>query len=108
MSVCDFVVNTHDSFSYTSDAAAIGIPSVVYTGNNIDKTKRNDCYKLFEECHKKGHVIDLQEAMAKVAKKEQVKTVPMSNVSSQLVSAMTKQLANTYTRSKHHGNGISL
>lgn len=108
LSVCDFVVNTHDSFSYTSDAAAIGIPSVVYTGNNIDKTKRNDCYKLFEECHKKGHVIDLQEAMAKVAKKEQVKTVPMSNVSSQLVSAMTKQLANTYTRSKHHGNGISL
>lgn len=108
LSVCDFVVNTHDSFSYTSDAAAIGIPSVVYTGNNIDKTKRNDCYKLFEECHKKGHVIDLQEAMAKVAKKEQVKTVPMSNVSSQLVSAMTKQLANTYTLSKHHGNGISL
>lgn len=108
LSVCDFVVNTHDSFSYTSDAAAIGIPSVVYTGNNIDKTKRNDCYKLFELCHEEGYVLDLKEAMAKVAKKEQVKTVPMSNVSSQLVRAMTKHLANTYTHSKHHGNGISL
>ena len=108
MSVCDFVVNTHDSFSYTSDAAAIGIPSVVYTGNYIDKNKRNDCYKLFELCHEEGYVLDLKEAMAKVAKKEQVKTVPMSNVSSQLVRAMTKHLANTYMHSKHHGNGISL
>lgn len=63
---------------------------------------------MFEECHKKGYVIDLQEAMAKIAKKEQVKTVPMSNVPSQLVSAMTKHLANIYTLSKHHGNGIGI
>ncbi|MBR2299211.1 MAG: hypothetical protein IJ870_01395 [Alphaproteobacteria bacterium] len=63
LNICEFVVNTHDSFSYTSDAAALGIPSVVYTGNYIDKERRPDCYKLFDLCHQKGYVISLDEAL---------------------------------------------
>ena len=59
LDVCEFVVNTHDSFSYTSDAAALGIPSVVYTGNHIDKERRPDCYKLFDLCHEGGYAIKL-------------------------------------------------
>ena len=95
LDVCEFVINTHDSFSYTSDAAALGIPSVVYTGNFIDKSRRPDCYKLFDLCHKGGYVISLDEAIAKIEHGEELKTKKMDDVSTQLVKAMTKALSNT-------------
>ena len=104
LDVCAFVVNTHDSFSYTSDAAALGIPSVVYTGNYIDKERRPDCYKLFDLCHEKGYAISLDEAIAQIERGMEPKTQKMDDVSTQLVRAMAKSLscerqnANTATR----------
>ncbi|MBQ7659323.1 MAG: mitochondrial fission ELM1 family protein [Alphaproteobacteria bacterium] len=104
LDVCEFVVNTHDSFSYTSDAAALGIPSVVYTGNYIDKERRPDCYKLFDLCHEKGYAISLDEAIAQIERGMEPKTQKMDGVSFQLVKAMAKSLscerqnANTATR----------
>lgn len=94
LDVCEFVVNTHDSFSYTSDAAALGIPSVVYTGNYIDRQKRPDCYKLFDLCQKGGYAVSLEEAMAKIEKGETLKTKKMDAVSEQLVKAMAQSLSN--------------
>lgn len=90
LGVCEFVVNTHDSFSYTSDAAVLGLPSVVYTGNFIDSQKRYDCYKLFDLCHKEGYVISLEEAIEKIDRGEVLKTKKMDDVSTQLVRAMMK------------------
>ena len=95
LDVCQFVINTHDSFSYTSDAAALGIPSVVYTGNFIDKERRPDCYKLFDLCHEKGYVISLDEAISKIEHGEELKTKKMDDVSTQLVKAMHKSLSNS-------------
>ncbi|MBR1825006.1 MAG: mitochondrial fission ELM1 family protein [Alphaproteobacteria bacterium] len=86
-----FVINTHDSFSYTSDAAALGIPSVVYTGNTIDNS-RFDCYKLFHICAAKGYVIDLEDAIQQTLARKEVKTNPMDNVAKQLVLAMEKSV----------------
>jgi len=95
LDVCEFVVNTHDSFSYTSDAAALGIPSVVYTGNFIDKERRPDCYKLFDLCYEDGYVLSLDEAIDKIEKGEVLKTKKMDDVATQLVRAMDKSLSNT-------------
>lgn len=95
LDVCEFVINTHDSFSYTSDTAALGIPSIVYTGNFIDKNRRPDCYKLFDLCHKGGYAISLDEAIAKIEHGEPLKTKKMDDVSTQLVKAMVKSLSNT-------------
>ena len=95
LDVCEFVVNTHDSFSYTSDAAALGIPSVVYTGNFIDKNRRPDCYKLFDLCDKGGYAISLDEALGQIERGESLKTKKMDDVSTQLVKAMAKSLGNT-------------
>jgi len=103
LDVCNFVVNTHDSFSYTSDAAALGIPSVVYTGNFIDKNRRPDCYKLFDLCHKGGYVVSLDEAIAKIEKGEAIKTKKMDDVSTQLVKAMEKSLGNMRENSNTAG-----
>lgn len=94
LDVCEFVVNTHDSFSYTSDAAALGIPSVVYTGNHIDKERRPDCYKLFDLCHEGGYAISLDEAIARLDRGETLQTKKMDSVSNQLVKAMAKSLGN--------------
>lgn len=94
LDVCEFVINTHDSFSYTSDAAALGIPSVVYNGNFIDKDRRPDCYKLFDLCHEEGYIISLDEALAKIEHGETLKTKKMDDVSTQLVKAMNKALSN--------------
>jgi len=96
------VVNTHDSFSYTSDAAALGIPSVVYTGNFIDKQRRPDCYKLFDLCHQKGYVISLDEAIEKINKEEKLTTKKMDDVSTQLVKAMKKSLSLEHEHIKKH------
>ncbi|MBE6445578.1 MAG: hypothetical protein E7019_06000 [Alphaproteobacteria bacterium] len=51
-----FVVNTWDSFSYTSDAAALGITSVVYNGNYINTTRREDCKRLLDNCRDAGYI----------------------------------------------------
>ena len=104
LDVCEFVVNTHDSFSYTSDAAVLGIPSVVYTGNFIDKEKRPDCYKLFDLCCSKGYVIDLKDALQQIEAKKEIKTKKMDDVSSQLVKAMNNSLAgNVRVVNKQYG-----
>jgi len=87
---CAFVVNTHDSFSYTSDVAAVGIPSVVYTGNFIDKT-REDCRRLYEICHQNGYVLNLEEAESLIQGGQTVKTKKMRGVSSQIISYLNKQ-----------------
>lgn len=100
LDVCDFVVNTHDSFSYTSDAAALGIPSVVYTKNFIDKSRRPDCYKLFDLCHEGGYAVSLDEAIDKIEKGEKLKTKKMDSVSTQLVKAMGYALINTHEKLK--------
>ncbi len=102
LDVCEFVVNTHDSFSYTSDVAALGIVSVVYTGNFIDKKRRPDCYKLFDLCHEKGYVISLDEAMERIERGEEIKTKKMDDVSTQLVAAMTKSLG----LERQNANGV--
>jgi len=103
LSVCSFVVNTHDSFSYTSDAAALGITSVVYTGNKIDSERRPDCHKLFSLCHESGYVVSLDEALTKITKKEKLATKPMSGVSSQIIQGMQHANTDLYlTISKSH------
>lgn len=103
LDVCEFVVNTHDSFSYTSDAAALGIPSVVYTGNFIDQSRRPDCYKLFDLCQKGGYAISLDEALVRIERGESLKTKKMDDVSTQLVKAMAKSLGNTRENSNTAG-----
>lgn len=100
LSVCDFAVYTHDSFSYTSDAAAIGLPSVVYTKNEIDAS-RPDCHKLFKLCCEQGHVMDLDEALACVKEGKPVVTKKMDNISQQLVTAMKAKHAVSRGRTQH-------
>ena len=96
-----FVINTHDSFSYTSDAAALGIPSVVYTENEIDKT-RPDCHKLFKICSERGYAVDLKEATDMVKKGKELKTKSMDNVSKQLVNRMKQCRDNAYFNNKNN------
>ena len=73
MSVCDFVVNTHDSFSYTSDAAAIGISSVVYTGNNIDKKNAMIVINCLKSVIKKDMLLICKKQWQKSLKKNRLK-----------------------------------
>lgn len=98
LNACDFVVNTHDSFSYTSDAAALGIPSVVYTGNEIDFNQRPDCRKLFEICEKEGYAVSLDTAMEQLNSGKELSTKTLSGVSEQLVQAMNSLNLNTNSR----------
>ena len=97
-----FVINTHDSFSYTSDAAALGIPSVVYTENEINSS-RPDCHKLFKICSENGYVIDLNNALTCVANGKEIKTKKMDDVSKQLVQRMTNDKDKNNIRSKTTG-----
>lgn len=99
LDVCDFVVNTHDSFSYTSDAAALNITSVVYTGNEIDFARRPDCQKLFDICEKDGYAISLDKAMDSLTKGQALKTKELTGVAKQLVNAMNNTRQNQYTKS---------
>ena len=97
---CNFVVNTHDSFSYTSDAAALGIPSVVYTGNEIDFDQRPDCRKLFEICEKEGYAVSLDDAIKQLNSGKKPHTKTLSGVSEQLVQAMIKS-SQTFRREQN-------
>lgn len=52
-------VGTMDSFSYTSDAIALGIKTAVYSGMEIND-ERPDCRNLYNDCLQKGCIIDLE------------------------------------------------
>ncbi len=54
------VIGTMDSFSYTSDTAALGIKTAVYGDMEIDPEKRPDCHRLFNACKNK-YVLDLND-----------------------------------------------
>lgn len=54
------VIGTKDSFSYTSDSAALGIKTAVYADMFIDEKKRPDCNKLFHSLKNK-YVFDLND-----------------------------------------------
>jgi len=95
---CKAVVNTHDSFSYTSDAAVLGIPSIVYTENEIDAKKRPDCGKLFQLCQKAGYVVSLDDAIETLSRGEEVQTKKMQGVNGQILSSMKKTLNQSKTR----------
>ncbi len=60
LSVSNIVIGTMDSFSYTSDTAALGIKTAVYGDMDIDPNKRPDCHRLFEACKNK-YVLDLKD-----------------------------------------------
>lgn len=60
LSVSDIVIGTMDSFSYTSDTAALGIKTAVYADMEIDPAKRPDCHRLFQSCKDK-YVLDLND-----------------------------------------------
>lgn len=89
LDICDFVVNSHDSFSYTSDVAALGIPSVVYTGNEIGEP-RFDCHKLFKLCHEAGYTISLNEAVQTIKSGQKIKTKPLAKTSKQIIDTLKK------------------
>ncbi len=86
-----FVVNTWDSFSYTSDIAPLGITSVVYDGNYIDITQRPDCKKLFDHCLANNYIHRLDDKFIALPA-ELKKTKPMTPVNNVLISAMKKSL----------------
>lgn len=52
-------VSTMDSFSYTSDAAVLGIKTAVYSGVSINR-ERLDCKRLYDICCKRGYIVDLE------------------------------------------------
>ena len=60
LSVSDIVVGTKDSFSYTSDTAALGIKTAVYGDMFIDPEKRPDCGRLLNSVKDK-YVFDLND-----------------------------------------------
>ncbi len=106
LSVSDMVINTHDSFSYTSDAAVLGIPSIVYAENKIDFEKRQDCKKLFEICEKGNHIVSLPKAIQLISCQKEVKTEGMKPVNEQIVVAMNNlDNANTINKFRLSSNG---
>ncbi len=86
-----FVVNTWDSFSYTSDASALGITSAVYDGNTIDTEQRPDCKKLFDHCLEQKYIKRFDDAFISLPDKMK-KTQPMAPVNTVLVASMEKVL----------------
>lgn len=52
-------VGTMDSFSYTSDAAVLGIKTAVYSGMEINEN-RSDCRNLYDDCLQKGCILDFE------------------------------------------------
>lgn len=88
-----FVLNTWDSFSYTSDVAVLGITSVVYDGNKIDTSKRPDCKKLLEICKQNGYIKIFDDDFIKLDDKSK-KTTPMKVVNKVIVEEMQNRTQN--------------
>ena len=90
LSVCQKVVYTWDSFSYTSDASVIGITTLVYTGNKIS-ILRSDCHKLYKICRDKSYILNLDEDMCFVKKGYCIETLPMEDICTQIVKEIDKR-----------------
>lgn len=90
LSVCTKVCYTWDTFSYTSDASVIGITTLVYTGNKIS-LQRSDCHKLYKTCRDKSFILNLDEDICFVKKGYCIETLPMEDVSTQIVNEIDKR-----------------
>lgn len=90
LSVCTKVCYTWDTFSYTSDAAVLGIPTLVYTGNKISLL-RSDCHKLYKTCRDKSFILNLEEDMCFIEKGFCIETLPMEDVCTQIVYEIYKK-----------------
>ena len=86
-----FVINTWDSFSYTSDAAALGITSVVYNGNYINTEHRKDCKKLLDNCKHAGYIKIFDEEFINLSNEEK-KTKKMPVVNTIICNEMQKRV----------------
>lgn len=73
----NIVVGTKDSFSYTSDTAALGIRTAVYADMFIDPAKRPDCDRLFNSVKNK-YVFDLNDPRV-FDPKETLPVLPQTN-----------------------------
>ena len=75
-----FVLNTWDSFSYTSDAASLGITSIVYNGNYINTQNREDCKNLLDNCNNAGYIKIFDEDFINLPEKDKkTKIMPIVN-----------------------------
>lgn len=86
LSVSNIVVGTKDSFSYTSDTAALGIRTAVYADMFIDPDKRPDCDRLFNSVKNK-YVFDLNDPRV-FNPKETLPVLPQTNAT--IIAAVKK------------------
>mgnify|MGYP000001290640 FL=1 len=86
LSVSDIVVGTKDSFSYTSDTAALGIKTAVYSDMHIDPAKRPDCDRLLNSVKNK-YVYDLNDPRV-FDPKETLPVLPQTNAT--IINAVKK------------------
>ena len=86
LSVSDIVVGTKDSFAYTSDTAALGIKTAVYSDMYIDPEKRPDCDRLFASVKDK-YVFDLNDPRV-FNPAEKLPVLPQTNAT--IISAVKK------------------
>lgn len=86
LSVSDIVVGTKDSFAYTSDTAALGIKTAVYSDMYIDPKKRPDCDRLFASVKDK-YVFDLNDPRV-FNPAEKLPVLPQTNAT--IISAVKK------------------
>ena len=86
LSVSNIVVGTKDSFSYTSDTAALGIRTAVYADMFIDPVKRPDCDRLFNSVKNK-YVFDLNDPRV-FNPKETLPVLPQTNAT--IIAAVKK------------------
>lgn len=86
LSVSNIVVGTKDSFSYTSDTAALGIRTAVYADMFIDPAKRPDCDRLFNSVKNK-YVFDLNDPRV-FDPKETLPVLPQTNAT--IIGAVKK------------------
>lgn len=98
LSVCSVIVNTYDSFSYTSDSAVLGIPSLVYDENEIDIKRRPDCNNLFQICKKRGYILCLSDIIKELNKNKKIKiqTKKMESVNKQIISMIKKDFLKNF------------
>ena len=101
-----FVLNTWDSFSYTSDAAALGITSVVYNGNKIDTDRRPDCLRLLNNCKDAGYIKIFGDVFIKLSDRNK-KTKPMSVVNTVICNEMQKKAILATNTNKKQNTALS-